>query len=300
MNYYKQGDAAKAEDIKAAFEKLNTHSISGYDFSRCDVLFFSFTGKEGVKYMMSTNMDSWLADVITTHPDYKELELPAQPKFKVGDWLYHNTYGVHPILVKDYGEVLGYKVECIETTYYLQKGVIENEYHLWSIADAKEGDVLSIDFNGFQKIVIFKSLSHKGVEGYGITAFKDRVDFPTSYGKEYYSKTWTNTLTPATKEQRSRLFTELEKAGYKWDADKKQLRKIKQHYDISNFKPFDKVLVRDNSMGAWCCSFYSHYVSRSKLFFCAGIVHNQCIPYNEDTKHLIGTTEPCDACYINW
>lgn len=73
----------------------------------------------------------------------------------------------------------------------------------------------------------------------------------------------------------------------------------KPHYDISNFKPFDKVLVRDNSMGVWCCSFYSHYARRSKLFYCAGIIHNQCIPF-EGNEHLLGTTDMPSEEFINW
>lgn len=57
------------------------------------------------------------------------------------------------------------------------------------------------------------------------------------------------------------------------------------------FKPFDKVLVRDADNLTWHATFYSH--------FSTGLVHatvcgcwNQCIPYNEETKHLVGTSEP--------
>ena len=55
------------------------------------------------------------------------------------------------------------------------------------------------------------------------------------------------------------------------------------------FKPFDKVLARDSDDSKWRCDLFSskgeHY------YICVGEIWNQCIPYNEDTKHLIGTSK---------
>ena len=76
MNYYIQGDAANADKIKAAFEELGI-SADGYDFSRKDVLYFTYEAK-GETYMMSALLDTGLDKIILTHPDYKELELPKQ------------------------------------------------------------------------------------------------------------------------------------------------------------------------------------------------------------------------------
>lgn len=58
-----------------------------------------------------------------------------------------------------------------------------------------------------------------------------------------------------------------------------------------NFQPFDKVLVRDNDQQNWCCDFFSHVdVGGDKI--CTGTwYYEQMIPYNEDTKHLLGTTK---------
>lgn len=136
MNYYINGDAAKAEQIKAAFEKLG-YDINGWNFDDEQGIYYTSERKR-----IDLACGKFLINLIKTHPDYQELELPIEPKFKVGDWLYHNTYGARPILVKGYSKRKGYKVECIRTTYYLQKDVIENEYHFWSMADAKDGDML--------------------------------------------------------------------------------------------------------------------------------------------------------------
>ena len=74
----------------------------------------------------------------------------------------------------------------------------------------------------------------------------------------------------------------------------------KPHYDISNFKPFDKVLVRDRDESKWGNTYFGFYDEDQKVFVCDCYEWEQCIPFNDDNKHLIGTTEPCDERFINW
>lgn len=57
------------------------------------------------------------------------------------------------------------------------------------------------------------------------------------------------------------------------------------------FKPFDKVLVRDSSLATWRANFYSHLAGENN-HVCISSTWNQCIPYNEETKHLVGTNKP--------
>lgn len=61
---------------------------------------------------------------------------------------------------------------------------------------------------------------------------------------------------------------------------------VKQEYE---FKPFDKVLVRDDSHDAWSADFYLFMLN--KRYKCVGYIWKQCIPYNEQTAHLLGTIE---------
>lgn len=148
MDYYIQGDAANADKIKAAFEKLGVASnANGYNYKNDYVLYFS---AGGMIHMIDTN-SSW-ANIIKTHPDYKELELP------------------------------------------------------------------------------------------------------------------------------------------------------KPHYDISNFHAGMPVLVRDNNEEEWRHTAFSHMTSRFyENKFAAGCTYwRQCIPFNDYTKHLLGTTDMCDEQYINW
>lgn len=55
------------------------------------------------------------------------------------------------------------------------------------------------------------------------------------------------------------------------------------------FKPFDRVVVRDKG-GQWAIDFFSH-MSKNDVYICTGgIMWSECLPYNEETAKLIGTT----------
>ena len=61
----------------------------------------------------------------------------------------------------------------------------------------------------------------------------------------------------------------------------------------NQFKPFDQVLVRDDDTCNWKIGIYSHYEEDSNMpYKCVGSQYTQCIPYNENTAHLVGTNEP--------
>lgn len=58
------------------------------------------------------------------------------------------------------------------------------------------------------------------------------------------------------------------------------------------FKPFDQVLVRDYDDDPWRAMHYSHFDNEYQRHYCVSSYWNQCIPYNENTAHLVGTCEP--------
>ena len=55
------------------------------------------------------------------------------------------------------------------------------------------------------------------------------------------------------------------------------------------FKPFDKVLVRDDDDTTWRCDFFSHLGDKEGVFICLTTWWHQCIAY-EGNEHLLGTT----------
>lgn len=109
-------------------------------------------------------------------------------------------------------------------------------------------------------------------------------------------------LRRATEEEKQQLLNAIKRDGYKWDADKKELVKIEPKFDISKFQHFDKVLVRDCDTHNWKCDFYDSY-SEGIDYYQFKTIYNcyaQCIPYNNETKHLVGTSEMPPKKYITW
>lgn len=91
----------------------------------------------------------------------------------------------------------------------------------------------------------------------------------------------------ATDEDKLQLFDALAKEGKAWDAEKKQVVDLKPKVEL---KPFDKVLSRRCSEDYWVLNFYSHKTDYYHICI-DGSSNLYCIPYNEETAHLLGTTD---------
>ena len=75
----------------------------------------------------------------------------------------------------------------------------------------------------------------------------------------------------------------------------------KEKFDPKNLQPFDKVLAKDSSTSLWKIELFSHMI-KSRVFSCVCMHTNfmYCIPYNDDTKHLLGTTDEAPEFYKYW
>ena len=73
----------------------------------------------------------------------------------------------------------------------------------------------------------------------------------------------------------------------------------KERFNPNTLCPFDKVLIRDNITQKWRCDIFSYIVNGDYDFKYVTIVsaYKYCIPYNDDTKHLIGTIEEAPEYY---
>lgn len=76
-------------------------------------------------------------------------------------------------------------------------------------------------------------------------------------------------------------------------------------YELGDFKPFDKVLVRDNIGTQWQIDLFERIAGDTKYdvyheYVCMFNNWHYCIPYNEDTAYLIGTEEDCPEYYKSW
>lgn len=73
-----------------------------------------------------------------------------------------------------------------------------------------------------------------------------------------------------------------------------------ERFDPKTLQPFDKVLVRDDDC-YWTADLFSHIDEGINGGICCSCFRwRQCIPYNEETKHLVGTKEDCPEFYKWW
>ena len=84
-----------------------------------------------------------------------------------------------------------------------------------------------------------------------------------------------------------------------WSKVKYEPREKK--FNPNTLKPFDKVIAKCNDF-KWVCEIFSHYdISKGIMpYVCVGGFYNVCIPYNEDTKHLVGTKDEAPDFYKYW
>lgn len=75
----------------------------------------------------------------------------------------------------------------------------------------------------------------------------------------------------------------------------------KERFDPKTLKPFDRVIVRNHN-GEWECAFFSHIKDYGSgyQYDCCYMIYRYCIPYNDETKHLVGTKEEAPEYYRYW
>ena len=90
----------------------------------------------------------------------------------------------------------------------------------------------------------------------------------------------------ATEEEKQQLFEALAKEGKAWDAEKKVIVDLKPKWTP---KPFDRVITRTPDT-PWTANFFSH-IDSDGVKNCIDDRYLMCLPYNEETAKLIGTTD---------
>lgn len=142
----------------------------------------------------------------------------VEPKFDVDDWI-----------VRKDGKNFADGRKTVRITrfdgerYWFDSGTYlqPKDIRLWTIADAKAGDVL---VNG-SNIFIFHFISDKRVMGY-CHVNTDDGRFYDDIGKIECFGLIDAVFIPATKAQRVLLFEKMHEAGYEWDEKKLKLKKI--------------------------------------------------------------------------
>ena len=162
----------------------------------------------------------------------------VEPKFKVGDWLVQNERR-NIIKVVDATPLVYKVVDILGYHHTITDDSIENNYHLWTIQDAKDGDVLVCkgnikNSNGikYERICLFNSLDN---------AFFTLTK-TSNYIEEYdvdVNIVHPDSTVPATKEQRDTLMKAMADAGWEFDFEKKELKKIEDEEHKKNINGED-------------------------------------------------------------
>lgn len=161
-----------------------------------------------------------------------EHEKPAnivKPKFKVGDWITNGNYIRKIVKVNP----LNYYVLQSQDNdiIYDYVSYVDKYFHLWTIKDIKDGDVLACENKDFMIpfVAISSNLDDTIYKGLNNITFSSYcfVGFNGNFHKGENGHIIED-IYPATKEQRDFLFTKMNEAGYEWNADKKELKKLEQ------------------------------------------------------------------------
>lgn len=153
----------------------------------------------------------------------------------------------------------------------------------------KDGDIVCISGMGYLAYGIVKSIdnSSKKLEYYVLN------DMSTLKLEDWLSFE-DKQIQPITETQQIILFEALAKENKAWDAEKKAIEDLKPKVE---FKPFDKVLCRNSKDDTWEADFFARLTrkeidyTQSDKYLCVGDLWMYCIPYNEETAHLLGTTD---------
>lgn len=155
----------------------------------------------------------------------------------------------------------------------------------------KDGDIAFADYGNRQDAFIVSDKTDLS-EGYSSFISLDLSSLTLSMGcRTSFFKKDLCKLRPATEEEKQQLFEALANEGKAWDSDKKQIVDLPKKCE---FKPMDWCLMRDirgEECFAWSLCQFAYQLKRGKYEAVGGMRFDECIPYNEETKHLLGTTD---------
>lgn len=204
--------APSKETLQKWFSKKDLEELvsKGFTISEFEVVGYKKVSDFEYIFTRDNIINRNYLEVSDIYPEQKDFAPKVGPKFKAGDWVVFNGLTLY--------------INEVVKGYYrtISKGGIPNSYdwdidnaaRLWSIEDAKDGDILSyVPDEGFLWIMIYWSL-YKPYDGHvhyhALLANGDFSDKGTCCIDIDYLK-------PATKEQRGQLEEAMANAGYKWN-----------------------------------------------------------------------------------
>ena len=172
--------------------------------------------REGIAHFGITQyqIDNWLKKYVDVEHEQKSAD-EVKPKFQKGDWITNGYDTLEIIEVKPLAYILQSQDGNIEddTISY-----IDETYDSFTIEDAKDGDVLA---DSLGNVCIYQEPSTKLM--YHSYCYGNHKCFIEMGGSHEIAGSY-----PATKEQRNTLMKTMADAGWEFDFEKKELKKISQ------------------------------------------------------------------------
>ena len=231
-----------------------------------------------------------------------------KPYYAIFDCFDSNTY-------KDFNGKFAY--DSYEDKWYQNEGNLStNTFHKLSIADSeiyitkieerfggklnretleiekqpefKDGDVVFVRCERFCFIEIFNYFKDDCL--YDYASLNTTLQMIDICGKYPIFKDEIVEIRIATDSEKKQLFEAIAKKGKVWDSEKKQIVDLKLKWITP--KPFDRVITRGDNNDIWTANIFSHMNSYGE-YVAIGCVggYPYCLPYNEETAHLIGTND---------
>ena len=173
----------------------------------------------------------------------------VEPKFHEGEWITNGDYTWKITEVKPLDYILqSQDGNIVDDTI----SHVDEQFHSFTIKDAKDGDVLFYKgeinhSNGikFERICLFNNLD---TAFFTLTKTSTYEEYAVDVNINYPE----NTI-PATKEQKEILFMTMKEAGYEWDTEKKELKKIESYNLRSIIKGEPSPAIKEvvDSLSAW-------------------------------------------------
>lgn len=198
-----------------------------------------------------------------------------KPKFENGSWVI-NTQN------KSVCQIIGcenntYRIRTYDCTYYQLIKVVDERYRLWTITDAKDGDII-VTGNG--NIFIFKGIQDCVVYDY-CGLYYGKININASHVNESCATEFPTDYTPAAKEQRDLLMKTLNDAGYTFDFDKKEIKSINKDKPI--FKIGDWIVRNNSNVVLFIKSKVGDYLTLETI---DGNIYTPCLAPSENKYHL--------------
>lgn len=154
----------------------------------------------------------------------------------------------------------------------------------------KDGDIVALVVRKCTHIAIFQSRQEAYIGFHAVLCQNDELLLEEPFREDVGDIE----LRLATDSEKQQLFDALAKEGKAWDAENKMVVDLKPKVEL---KPFDKVLCRNSKDDTWEADFFARLTrkeidyTQSGKYLCVGDLWMYCIPYNEETAHLLGTTD---------